>query len=287
MPRQPLSRERICDALESCRPGSNDLSAPEFTDVAAHIARSPEWEAVYERIQNTDLKISAAFLDVEIPPGLEQRLVASLDFARAEDALSAALAGPAETEMDNAPSADTLAASKVASSDEKNRKISRRWLVLAGGILTVAAALFLAVFLGINHSTGYSPQTVLDEAKNFFAADDPTDPGQLLARVPAPREFPLSKAIRPFGGIRWRTIKNFLGREGVAFDLPPQGGVHATLYAVDLTIANLDPSPTWKPANTGGCCVAAWQENGVAYVLVVQGSQKSYREYLNPLGPMA
>jgi hypothetical protein len=279
MPRPPLSRERICDALESCRPGSNDLYAPDLAEIAGQVAENPQWEEVYERIQNSDLKISAAFHDVEVPVGLEQRLVASLKLSQAEDAISAALKSDTDIET---PS-DAFA----TPSAKKYRAVSRRWLITACGILTVTAALFLVVFLGMNNGGGYTEQTVLNEAIDIFNADLHAAPGRLLVQAPAPREFPLSKAIWSFGGIRWRTVKNFIGCEGVAYDLPAQGG-RATLYVVDRTISGLGIQPVEKPSNTGGRCVAAWQEGGLLYVLVVQGNQKSYKEYLNlPHGPMA
>ena len=139
----------------------------------------------------------------------------------------------------------------------------------------------------MNNSAGDSEQTVLDKAIRFFNGDLPPAPGQLLAKVSSPSQFPLSKAIRLYSEIHWRNLNNFMGQSGVAFDLPTQGGARATLYVVKCTTAGLGASPTFKPSNTGGCCVAAWQEDGLLYVLVVQGSQKSYREYLNLPGTVA
>ncbi len=273
MSRQPLSRERICDALESCRPGSSDLFAADLADVADRMTHDSRWEELYERIQSTDLKISAAFQDVEIPPGLEQRLMASLSVARAEEAVSAALDIDAEIEVPPI--------SPSARIPHTNRWISRRRLFWTGGILAVATTIFLAVFLGMHRSPGESQQTVLDTAMQYFNADVPAAPGQLLSQTPEPKDFPLSRNIRRFSGIRWRTAKAFMGHTAVAFDLPALGGTRATLYAVDCAAANLGVAPPWRPANTGGSCVAAWQENGLLYVLVVQGSQETYQKYLN------
>jgi hypothetical protein len=285
MSRQPLSRERICDALESCRPGSNDLDAPDLADIAAQVAQNPHWEEVYERIQNIDLKISAAFQDVEIPAGLEQRLLASLKIAEAEDEFSAALKGATAGDADIGPTAESVAASAIDSKSKKNRKLSRRWLLASGGLLA-AATILIAIFLGIDNSGGYSKRTALEEAIQFFDADNSATPGQLLVQVSAPRQFPLSVNVRFSDKIRWRMVKNFMGKAGVAFDLPTPRGVRATLYAVDRTIPDLPASPA-NPANSGGCYVAAWQEDGLVYVLVVRGSQQNYDQYLHPRGPMA
>jgi hypothetical protein len=278
MPRPPLSRERICDALESCRPGSSDLFAPEFADVAEFVAANPRWEERYEHLQNIDLKISAAYHDVEIPPGLESRLLAAVGSVVAADAIC----GDSRDDTAIAPPTESFAELPT----KKKRTLSRRWLVLAGSVLAIAAALSLVAFLWMDHSGGYTKQTVLEESIRFFDADLPAAPGHLLAESPAPNRFPLSKAIRSYGGIRWREVQNILGRSGVAFDLPALPGTRATLYAVDLTIDNLDELPTRNPANTGGCYVAAWQEEGLLYVLVVRGDRGNYRQYLRPSGPL-
>jgi hypothetical protein len=83
-------------------------------------------------------------------------------------------------------------------------------------------------------------------------------------------------------------VSNFLGHSAVAFDLPAEADARATLYVVEGNFADLESLPTMNPSNTGGCCVSAWRENGLIYVLVVQGNRKSYEEYLNlPRGPMA
>lgn len=287
MSRQPHSRERICDALESCRPGSDDLHAPELADIADQVARHPHWKENYERIQKTDAKITAAYQKVPIPEGLQERLIASLHLAQSQAEFSTVLTTAAEGEVDNPLPADSLTSAAAVPIATKIRKFSRRWLLLSGGILTTAAAIFLIVFLGMNNSGGYTKETVQAEAIGFFNNDNPTTPGKLLTNSSYPEEFPLSNAIRHPNGIRWRCLANFLGKEAVAYDLPSPRGSVATLYVVKRTIPNLLDSPTLNPSNTGGRCVAAWQENGLLYVLVVKGSQKSYEEYLAPRGPVA
>jgi hypothetical protein len=284
MPRQPLSHERILEVLESCRAGSSDLDNPEFADVAEQIAKNPELEEIYEQIQNADLKISAAFHDVEIPAGLEQRLVAALHLAQAEDVVALALQGDAET----VPfTASLVSSSSETLSPQKNRAISRRWLLTAGGLLTSAVAIFLVFFFRMNNTAEYSEQTVLEEAIRFFNNDSTTTQGHLLAETSPPKEFAFSKALLQRPGIRWREVKNFLGSPAVAFDLPARGGARTTLYAVHRSFDGLADLPSMKPFTTGGCCTAAWQEDHLVYVLVVQGSQNTYQQYLIPSGPMA
>ena len=60
---------------------------------------------------------------------------------------------------------------------------SLRW----ADLLTAAAAIFLAVFFGMNKTAEYSEQTVLENAIQFFDAEDPAAQGHLLAEYDAAR----------------------------------------------------------------------------------------------------
>jgi hypothetical protein len=194
MAQRPSRRERICDALESCRPASDDLFSPELADVAKFIESNPRWEEIYERIQNIDMKISAAFHDVEIPADLEPNLLTSLANA----------ANRREGEAAAEPTASQESHSLRSSLSQKRTAVSRRWFFAASGILTAAAALFFVIFYGLNNVGDYSKQRVLTDALGFFAADIPVGQGRLLKDTPAPKKYPFSKAVGAFRGIRWR-----------------------------------------------------------------------------------
>jgi hypothetical protein len=224
---------------------------------------------------------------VEIPPGLEQRLVAVLAVGQADaslstsppDAARAAIVAPS-------PFSGSTLPRPSAQLPGIRKHLPRRWFYAAGGTLA-AAALLAAVFFGLSTARGVSQQTALDEALRCFDADASAAPGRLLAEHPAAPLAP-SKNLLPLKGVRWRTVADFLGRSGAAFDLPPQGCARATLYAVRCPLAGAAASPPLDPFTTGGYCRAAWVENGTLYVLVVQGSRQAYQSYLNlPRGPLA
>jgi hypothetical protein len=259
----------MLDAIESCRPASDDLFTPELSDVAEHIAVDPGCDRYYERLQNLDLKISAAFHDVEIPPGLEQRVLAKVELARLEDALF----GYEDETL--ATAASTLPCPR------KEPRNTRRRFLLSSGVLAAAISIFFVIFWNLRPSTDWTRQTAEERAMQFFNAEN-VAPGQLLAKTPCPAEFPLSNQIRRFRDTSWRPVENFLGKTGIAFDLPSANGERATLYAIEQTIPDLGPMPLDNPSNTGGCCVAAWQENGLTYILVVRGNQNTYQNYLIP-----
>ena len=60
-------RQRLWEAMESCRNGSDDLSDPQFADLAARLAGDPELRKQFQRLQEADKAIKAAFADVPVP----------------------------------------------------------------------------------------------------------------------------------------------------------------------------------------------------------------------------
>ena len=125
-------------------------------------------------------------------------------------------------------------------------------------------------------------QVVLEEAIRTF--DALPQIGHRLAQLPAPAEYPFSAAVRHVAAIRWRSVNGILGCQAVAYELPSRLGSRATLYVVSaMGLDGLDTVPALHPFTTGGRCASAWQENGLLYVLVVQGDTAAYTSYLNPL----
>jgi len=107
--------------------------------------------------------------------------------------------------------------------------------------------------------------------------------------------YPLSTAITAGGTTRMRTLSDFLGRSGVAYDMS-RGRARATLYVVDLRASRdappvepaLPKAPSATPEfDTGGHCVAVWQATGLLYVLVVDGGPREYQHFVPPAGRIA
>ncbi len=84
-------------------------------------------------------------------------------------------------------------------------------------------------------------------------------------------------------------MDEFLGCQGVVYELPGRAGVRAALYVVAADDTQwCGDAPAVRPFTTGGYCTSAWQESGLLYVLVVQGDRATYNGYLNlPSEPMA
>ncbi len=204
------------------------------------------------RIQGTDDVIAAVMQDVPIPDGLAARLLERLETSR-----------------------------------PRPRRVSRRWAVVGGSLLTVAAGLLIAAWIGISSATPYDESIVLAEAIELFNSEQAAK-GFLLSENQPPASYPFSRDVLRIPGISWRKINDFLGREGIAYDLRGQGGSLATLYVVNRKLSCLSGVPARNARrNTGGVLTSAWQDGDLLYVLVVRGGPRSYRSFLAPLGPVA
>jgi hypothetical protein len=65
--------------LESARPDTDDLSAPELAEAAEHLASCARCEAVFVKRQATDRKVGALMRDVPVPEGLQQRVLSAIE----------------------------------------------------------------------------------------------------------------------------------------------------------------------------------------------------------------
>ncbi len=277
----PMLDPQILEALEACTRQKDDLSDPAMERLLTALAASPELDDLYERLQRLDAALAAAFRDVPVPPGLQQRILARL----AQTLPVASQAADSLTEHHPTPPLRPPAgniASPLASSANPHR---RRWMTWLAAAVGIAASLLLAVWLG------WGPAPLGDDvdwnaAILRFGAD--LQNGQFGSGQPAdtaPRRFPLSLAVVPYPGITWRPVHDFLGRSAVAYDLQDAWGLRATLYVVHAA-ANLPEAPDlYQPIlATGHCAVLAWQEGNLVYVLVVQGAGGEFRRFLNVSG---
>jgi hypothetical protein len=261
--------QQLWEAMESCRIGSDDLSDPEFADVAAELANDPDLRAKFERLQCTDGLIKAVFVNVPVPPGLGDRMT-----LRLADRLSRPIAETAsEAEATAAPV-------PPAPLQKTSKRFSGRRLLIGMTALAAAAGLFTAVWIETHPPRVDTPTSVIDEAMDFFGRDN--EPvGELVSHLPPPAGFPMSSDIVRFRELRWRRVQNFLGGSAVAYDLPTNGG-RATLYVVNRNVAGLPSSPPERPIlSTGGKSAGAWQAGDTLYVLVVDDRAGPYSSYLD------
>ena len=167
-------------------------------------------------------------------------------------------------------------------------RLRRRWILAGAAVAAVAASVIVAIVLPSEQPPELDPGSIVKGAREFFRGDDAA--GQLLSQAKPPAAYPTDPSFSPrrFPQMRWRGIRGFLGRPGVAYDLGvPQ--TRATLYVVKCRIEGTAPtSPPMRPSlTTAGRSVATWQSGGLVYVLVVQGGPRTYRSLLDsPSGPI-
>lgn len=281
MENDPVRDPRLWEALESCRPGHDDLAEPEMASLAREVEASPELAGLHRRLQRLDAAMADAFRDVPVPSGLEARILARLesDSSRVHSSLPEVV--PATCTPAALPEAD--AARPLPS--------RRRWFLAVGGLAAVAAAVLLVALGVFQEPAVLAKSEALNGAIQFYLTD-PHAGGRPLADA-AP-EHPFSPSLasvvaRRFSEIRWRPIEGFLNRRAVAFDVVGPQGIVATLYATDCPVDGLPSEVPQRPMlSTGETSVSAWQEGGLLYVLVVEGGIPAYERFCAAsAGPVA
>jgi len=266
-----LNDPRLIEAMEVCRPGSDDVADPALRELADAIESNPEVEAAYERLQAVDSRIAAAFSDVPVPEELQDRILKRLAEARADAA--GALAAVV-SEGSTAPADGSTAVEPAPVPPKK----SRRWLLAGGGgVAAIAATVALIVFILGDPQPVYDRAEVWDRAIGHFRDNEP-GPGRTDAE---PDDFPLSTAVARGRVVQWRWVSELLGARGVAYDLRGPRGVRATLYVLPANVKGLPARPLRRPFTTRGCSVEAWQQGSLVYVLVVDsGNRRIYQQFL-------
>jgi len=199
-----------------------------------------------------DISLAAAFQEVPVPEGLADRILdrlaadcASIETSR-KPVDQAFLPTLGRQECLPHLSSEVEGATRIVSF---KRMVSRRWLMVGGGVAAMAAGLLIAVWLGAHKEESVTEQFVLDEAIRAFEAES-DGPGSMLAEKPAPEKYPLSQLVANVRGTRWRQLEDFLGRRVVVYDLPGPAGTHASLYVVAKEVDGLKTSPSLYPSFT-------------------------------------
>jgi hypothetical protein len=274
---EPRPDPKILDALEACRPYRDDLADPVMAEAAAELANNAELDAFARRLERLDARVADAFHDVPVPDGLAERIQ-----RRLAEAQAASPPQPCpEAEQD-------FASEPIATIADQGPRVSRRWLMVGAAGITAAAAMLTAALIHLGRPDVDRPP-MLEVAMQFFENDwDDTARSKPIADVHPDRDYPLSPYVLQGEWVRWRSVSEFLGRRGAAYELTRPGGPRATLYVVKYPLVGLPSQPSLEPAlSTHNRSTSAWQSNSVLYVLVVEGGPRTYRSFLNlPSGPL-
>lgn len=245
----------LLEAMEACRPGSDDLAEADMALLAAAMAGRRDLEDRFARLQKADVAIAGAIQDVAVPGDLGSRLF-----------------------------------SQIPPNVRVNAVGRRR--ALAWSLCGIAALLLVGVAswaLWPSQSVSdYTPMAVLEEAIGFFERTAPGS-GTELSQTAPPEAFAFSRFVRPGRSVLWHSIDGMLNEKGVAYEWAGASGSRAVLYVFQVTVAGVAGEPPQRPMHgTGNCAASVWHEGGLLYVLVVRGGQPAYLENLiQPEGEIA
>ena len=152
--------------MESCRSNANDLADPAMSRSGSRTVSQPRvGENVRSHSSILIEKSAPRFMIFPFHRDWLQRIFENLSNAQCKSRCLSALI--------DATGPFGRHSHALSSHPKIRRKVSRRWLLLAGGLLSAAALLFIALWLNLRNVESYSEQTVLDEAIRFFDTDTP------------------------------------------------------------------------------------------------------------------
>lgn len=272
-----MDEKKIREAIDVCRPGSNDLSEPELAWLGEQLEQDAEAAKLYQRIQRLDAALGEAVRSDEVTPpeGLAERLLAALGQSPA--ALHAAdLSEPAaESDEEAATGAAAEAEPAVSPAESSQATWSRRWWL---AVAAMAACLLLAAAVAWRL---WQPDAI--GSAEELAERAPQWSEQLIAGDWEPvsaeieRRFPLdpsvSRAVQAY-----QPVETSYTLDAVAYSYSRRHD--AVLFVLRTGHGEMLPGTPARPLSSyqGGrrWFVGAWKRDGLVYVLSVQGDLKRY-----------
>ena len=185
---------------------------------------------------------------------------------------------------------------KSASLPVANLKFSRRtWIAASLTLAATAAAVFFAISLWPTQPTELTATQAASQAISFHskhlserADNDSVKRFRFLMKTNSDYEsLQPPKRIILNVQTRWRATTGLLSSKGIAWDLSSAGGVTATLYVLPKKVTNWPTTPAEIPqANTGGLTAWAWSNGEQVYLLVIDGDQHDFDQFVRPIPPL-
>ena len=277
-----MDKETINRSIDACRPGSDDLFRDEMASLAELVENNAAVRHNYDRAQRLDTAIGAAFRDVELPPGLEDRLLAGLEQSLKESIPAAESAAGDTRPRDQEENAAVSPASKGI----ERRRVWRSMVGVAALALVMMAAVAVAVVIYNLPRQPVSLDELVEQTNGWIdkiqhdAWQTADTEGELAAR-------PLEPSIR-VGFERWQRIETDLDSRAVVYDLASPGGRLALAFTIRTSLQyNVPPVLTTSPGSTtGGFSIGACQRDGVLFILVVEGEAERYEEFVRSRLPV-
>lgn len=271
--------KRIVEALDVCRPASDDWQFPELADVAKQVADDPELAQLQRRLEEADLIIAEAIDDVPVPSGLAQRLLERLAAESNGESVAATLGSKIEQPATDAAPIDDFAPASDSSSHhpvEPTRPVSRRRFVTAAVALAASIAVATTAVIWQRSAPELTPETVQEFAQQQYEGLLGESDWQPMTAAPH-HIYPKSTRVasKAWG---WQPLDTSVDRNAIAYDLTPRGSDYkATLMVVRTTVPGLTNIPQKEPVWTQDRLISAWQQGDLLYVLVLEAPPGSSR----------
>ncbi len=240
------------------------------------LAADPASRRSFDRLQRFDQRISGAIRDVAVPAGLAERILARVQIASGN---STAVAS--NDAVDDAPCPAPV-------TESNRRRMGRRGWMLAAVAASVAVAVSFVLW-------PRPPELTADQllshggewAKQLWK--QPTNWTPLATGQREVPDYPFAAPI-VVSPSRWADVARLSESNAVAYDLTTGGGQRAILFVIRDAEIECNPTPPINPqSSTEGLMIGCWRAQGVVYVLVVDGDERSYKSLLKsiPAPPFA
>ena len=230
-----MTDQEIQQAIDACRPGSDDLQRPEMAALAEAIRCDPDVRRRYDCSQQFDASVRGVFRDVPVPAGLADRLLAAV-----EPSLGRATEELQEPVTPLSSGHDVRKDAEDASRWPHRRR--RRILSIVAGGLTAAAA--LAGFLLLVPYFGVAEPRPDDRLPGEIMvwADAVVRQGwnEDLQTAQSLRR-PLDRAVRA-SPQRWCSIATAYDSQTIVYDVAPRGADMALVFCMRSRVGKFDAS---------------------------------------------
>ncbi len=272
-----IDDRQLVEALDCCRPGSDDLRLSELADAGRCVDADPAAARLSRRLQNVDRLMKVAVCDGAEPAGLAERILARL--------------GEAQRSMGDVQSVAAAEDRSLDVNSETRQIINRTRRSWAWQLLAVAASLIIAVGAAVHFWPSHHPlsaDALLTHAGDWVSQLRHAGNWKSLPSHQPLDEYPMANAV---GAIprQWADASAMVGAGAIAYDLTDAAGHRAALLVIPSSSPVAGTRPPMTPdSSTGGLMIGCWQAGGMVYVLVVEGDQRAYRNLIDVAdGPLA
>lgn len=261
-----MTSKRLLEMIDACRPGSDDLSQPELSELADELSRNPQLQNVFDQSQELDLSIRSSFQAVAPPHGLVDRLLESLE--------------------KNSPDAEDLEAHPDFDQplvELSPRKSRRTWTMLVGSASLTAIVAALVIWLQAPSTEWTLSESAIAARVDVWNKSLEDDHWQGVADS-TPAGFPTWRHLKLGRHDRWQWLAI---DQVVCYDLANGEGTARLFVMKPAAKMALPATPSPGYPSAAGWHVGAWQANGRVYFLAVRTEANSKRLYERIIAPPA